>query len=145
MANTYSMLNYHFVFSTKGRKRLPSILLPDLHSFLAGCLRTLGAVPIRVGGVEDHVHAVARLKPTHRIADVLRDVKKASSEWLHASQPRFHWQDGYSVFTVSPSRLDHVSSYIEHQADHHRKATFEDELRSLLTAHRVEFDERYLL
>ena len=38
-------------------------------------------MPEIVGGVEDHVHILARLRPVHRVADVLRDLKKESSTW----------------------------------------------------------------
>jgi hypothetical protein len=34
--------------------------------------------------------------------------------------------------------------YIENQREHHRKMTFQEELRALLSRHGVEFDERYV-
>ena len=38
-------------------------------------------MPEIVGGVEDHVHILASLRPVHCIADVLRDLKKESCTW----------------------------------------------------------------
>jgi REP-associated tyrosine transposase len=37
-----------------------------------------------------------------------------------------------------------VKRYIATQEEHHRKATFQDELRALLRKHGLEFDERYV-
>jgi len=58
---------------------------------------------------------------------------------------KFRWQTGYSIFTVSPSKVAEVKKYIKNQEAHHRKSTFREELRALLKAHGVEFDERYLV
>jgi putative transposase len=145
MPNTYSSLHYHAIFSTKRREPLRRDLLTPTHEYLAGCIRTAGAAPVRVGGVEDHVHALFRLKPVHVLADVLRDIKRASSDWLRETVPSFHWQDGYAAFTVSRSHLDRVCRYIDDQEQHHTKRTFADELRALLLANGIPFDERYLL
>jgi len=35
----------------------------------------------RSAGVADHVHILLGLRATHRLADVVREVKKASSRW----------------------------------------------------------------
>ena len=56
----------------------------------------------------------------------------------------FQWQSGYAGFSVSQSKVEEVANYIEIQAEHHRKMTFQDELRALFRRHGIEFDERYL-
>jgi hypothetical protein len=56
----------------------------------------------------------------------------------------FTWQGGYAAFSVSPSNASRVKRYIENQEAHHRKITFQDELREFLRKHEVEFDDRYL-
>jgi REP-associated tyrosine transposase len=38
--------------------------------------------------------------------------------------------------------LQEVKEYIAPQAEHHRKMTFQEELRALLRKHEIEFDER---
>jgi hypothetical protein len=58
---------------------------------------------------------------------------------------RFAWQEGYSAFSVSQSNTGAVVNYIRGQLEHHGKHSFEDELRSLLIKHGVEFDEEYVL
>ena len=51
----------------------------------------------------DHVHLLVGLKATHCLCDVLRELKKASSAWVHETinMPSFAWQEGYAAFTVS--------------------------------------------
>ena len=56
----------------------------------------------------------------------------------------FAWQEGYSAFSVSKSQEEVVKKYIEGQAAHHKKEDFRSELLRMLSAHGVEFDERYV-
>jgi hypothetical protein len=58
--------------------------------------------------------------------------------------PAFAWQNGYGAFSVSESNVEAVKAYISNQAEHHRKFSYQDELRELLKRHRVAFEERYL-
>jgi len=44
----------------------------------------------------------------------------------------------------SQSNVAPVQRYIEGQEKHHRKMSFQDELRALFKRHGVEFDERYV-
>jgi hypothetical protein len=113
---------------------------------MGGSIRTLGGVPVAIGGTADHVHLLLGLRATHRLADVVREVKVASSKWIHetVASHGFGWQDGYGAFTVSPGHVDEVRRYIAVQEEHHRKITFQEEYVSILRQHGVEYDERYL-
>jgi len=147
MPSTHLSLHYHIIFSTKDRH--PSIDLAwreNLHAYLGGCIKTLEAVPEEIGGVEDHVHLLVGLRATHCLADVMREIKKVSSRWVHEEMnvPRFAWQEGYGAFTVSASNIAAVRRYIATQAEHHRKRAFEDEYLDLLKKHQISFDERFL-
>jgi len=53
----------------------------------------------------------------------------------------FEWQGGYADFSVSESNLEQVKRYVASQEEHHRKISFQDELRILLRRHRIEWDE----
>jgi putative transposase len=80
MGSTYLSLHYHLVFGTKNREPfLVAEWRSRLHEYLGGTISGLGGFPQRVGGVADHVHLLIGLKATHRLADVLRELKKASS------------------------------------------------------------------
>jgi hypothetical protein len=46
--------------------------------------------------------------------------------------------------SVSPSHVDAMKEYIWNQDQHHRKETFQDELRRLFRKYGIEFAERYL-
>jgi len=56
----------------------------------------------------------------------------------------FAWQEGYGAFSVSASNLGVVERYIANQERHHRKMTYEQELREFLRKHGIRFDRRYV-
>ena len=56
----------------------------------------------------------------------------------------FEWQGGYADFSVSQSNLEEVKQYIRGQEEHHRKMSFQEELRALLRKHEIEWDEEYV-
>jgi putative transposase len=147
MPSTYSSLNYHLVFSTKDRMPLISEeLRPRLHEYLGGMVRRMEGVALGVGGVADHVHLLVSLKPVHRLADFMRDLKKDATRWIqeaHAANA-FAWQEGYAAITVSPSGLEAVRNYVLQQERHHRKRGFRDELVMMLEKAGISYDERYL-
>ncbi|MBN1943141.1 MAG: IS200/IS605 family transposase [Phycisphaerae bacterium] len=145
---SYTDLNYHIVYATKTRRPfLSDDILPRLIKYTGGILRELGGRMIEAGGAEDHLHVMTILPPTVAVANVIRDVKSGTSGWVHQTFPQhqdFHWQDGYAAFTVSHSAIPKVLKYIRGQQDHHRKMTFEEELRALLKRHGIVFDERFI-
>jgi REP element-mobilizing transposase RayT len=147
MGSTFFSLHYHIVFSTK--ERIPFMRAewrPRVHSYLGGIIRGMNGVAEIVGGVADHVHLLASLRPVHRIADVLRDMKKESSTWVKENfDDRFSWQEGYAAFTVSPSAIGSVRNYIASQETHHKKHSFVDELKEMLEMAGIDYDEKYLL
>ena len=102
---------------------------------------------VTVGGVADHVHILCNLTKKYAPMKVLELLKKDSSKWIKTRSPNiadFHWQDGYGLFSVSPSHFDTVRTYVLNQAEHHRKESFQDELRRILEKNGVKYDERYL-
>jgi putative transposase len=147
MSATHLSLHVHLIFGTKHQRPLiVSEWRKRLHGYLGGAARTLGTVPEAIGGVADHVHLLLGLRATHCLADILRDVKRASSSWVHDTigDREFGWQDGYGAFTVSASLVEMVKRYIARQEEHHRKRTFHEEYVKLLQRSGVDYDERYL-
>jgi REP element-mobilizing transposase RayT len=147
MPQTHLSLHYHLVFHTKGNR--PSIgaeWRERLYAFLGGCIRLAGGIPIAIGGTADHIHILIGLKATHRLADVVKDIKVASSKWVHTeiNDPKFGWQNGYGAFTVSTSQLERVRKYVLDQETHHRKRTVKEEYVELLRLAGIEYDEKYL-
>lgn len=143
---SYTNLLYHIVFATKGRYPLiTNELRPDLHAYLGGTVRGLNGIALEVGGVSDHVHILAKIRPTIAVAEFLKQLKADSSGWAKKkTRGRFAWQTRYGAFTVSESQVEKVRGYIRNQEEHHRKMTFEEEFKMLLKAHNIKFEERYL-
>jgi len=147
MPSTYLSLHYHLVFGTKDRAPLIEASWRNrLHEYLGGTVEGLKGFPEGVGGMADHVHPLVGLKATHCLADFMRELKKASSAWVHEEigMQRFAWQEGYAAFTVSPSARSEVQSYIARQEVHHRNRTFREELVEFLEKAGVDYDSRYL-
>ncbi|MGA2616943.1 MAG: transposase [Thermoguttaceae bacterium] len=147
MASTYLSLHYHLVFGTRNREPcIASSWQPRLHEYLGGTISGLGGFPQGVGGVADHVHLLVGLRATHCLADVLRELKKASSLWVHEQigLPSFAWQEGYAAFTVSATARAPVQNYIAHQEEHHRAKSSREELIEMLNKAGIEYDPKYL-
>jgi len=147
MPSTYTSLHFHLVFATKHREpTIASAWRPWLHQYMGGVVRESRGIALSVGGVEDHVHLLVGLSPTHCLSDFMRALKSASSARAKAwcSFPGFQWQEGYSAFTVSDSGLTRVKRYIERQEEHHQRQSYRDELTAFLRATGIEFDERCL-
>ena len=139
----------HTVFSTKERRPFlrDKPLREEMHRYLGGVLTNLECQPIIVGGVEDHVHLLCALSRTCNAAGLVKELKRSSSLWLKTKGPElseFAWQNGYGIFSVGFSQIESVRDYIAGQEEHHRKVSFQDELRQLLRRYEIEFDERYV-
>ena len=85
MPQSLSKVILHIIFSTKDRDPfLDSDVRPRMHAYLATICRDLGAELVHVGGVADHVHIVATLPRTVSQAQLVEQIKKASSKWIKA-------------------------------------------------------------
>ena len=141
--------NYiHIVFSTKHRQQLihPPVET-ELHSYLGGICNKLGCQVIKVGGFTDHIHILCMLSTKVALMKLLEEVKSHSSKWIKtkgAGYETFYWQDGYGAFSVNPSEVSTVITYIANQQEHHTKKTFKDEYRSILKKYDVVYDEQYV-
>ena len=146
MGSTFYSLHYHVVWSTKDRRPLiRSEWGRRLHEYLGGTVRGLGGIAEAVGGGEDHIHALLSLKTTDAPAELIRELKKASSTWAaETHEPRFAWQEGYSIFSVSWTHVPVVRRYIANQEAHHRKTSFVNELKRLLEKNGVKYNPKFL-
>jgi putative transposase len=148
VAHTFSNLLTHLVFSTKNWEPLIDDTLQDrLHAYLKGIIdRDLGYT-WSIGGIANHVHVLADLKPSASCADAVRVLKTNSSRWVHKTFPNKHafaWQVGYGAFSVSRSAAAQVEDYIRTQEEHHKRITFQEEFLLFLKRHGVDYDPEYL-
>jgi REP-associated tyrosine transposase len=148
MANTYTRLNYHFIFSTKNRELwIATDIEQSVWEYIGGIARAHKMTALQVGGIEDHIHALVNAPPTIAPFQIAQFLKGQSSKWIHeefAALRNFNWQDGYAAFTVSKSNIPDVVRYIQNQREHHRRKTFQEEYLEFLRANGVDYDEQYL-
>lgn len=148
MANTYTSLNYHIVFSTKNRHPwIHADVEQRIWEYVGGIARQNDMKAIQIGGIKDHLHVVLGAPPTLAVSKAVQLLKGGSSKWIHETFPPladFEWQQGYGAFTVSKSQIPSVIQYVLNQREHHQSSTFQQEYRALLERHEVEYDERYL-
>lgn len=149
MPQSLSAVYIHLVFSTKERRPLlrDAARRGSLHAYLGSISKNLDCPPILVGGTEDHVHPLCRFGRTIAQAEWVKELKRVSHLWLQEQGPDyadFQSQGGYADFSVSQSNLEAVQQYIAKQEEHHRRLSFQDELRALLRRHALKWDERYV-
>ncbi|MBI5916818.1 MAG: IS200/IS605 family transposase [Bacteroidetes bacterium] len=145
MGQTYHAIWVHLIWSTKYRQPL---IVQELKFKLYDKFREIAKVKDYhldfVNGVEDHVHLLMGIKPKFAIAEVVKNLKGISYDWVHdnaLSDEHFHWQDGYAALSVSPDRVPTVRGYIKKQEAHHRKVSFEGEW-DLFKKHAIHLDEK---
>ena len=147
--STYTQILYHIIFSTKGREPvLVTAGREAMFRYIWGLIRSRESYLYRINGLLDHVHILTSLHPSRSLADFVKELKLASSQWIKtngifAGFPG--WQAGYAAFTHSKQDKERLLQYIKRQEQHHKKISFADELRSLLIEAGVEFDDKYLL
>ncbi len=148
MAQSLSQLLVHIVFATKDRYPfINANVRGELESYAASVLRTCESPAVVIYAMPNHMHTLCRLAKTWCVARLIQDLKANTSRWIKGKGgmlQKFQWQGGYGAFSVSPSNAEAVRSYIAQQEEHHRRVTFEDELRTLLRKHGIEFNEEYL-
>ncbi len=143
MAHKYPNILIHYVFSTKQRKNLiPDTLIPRLDKYFAGIGRNYGIPVLAAGGISNHSHLLIVLPTNVQAAKAIQVLKANSSRWLRDHSIDFAWQEGYGAFSVSSSNRDTVKHYIEHQAEHHRKRSYEREFETLVRKSGMAFDPK---
>ena len=136
MLHSYNKILVHLVWATKNRERLlTKDVRPPVHDHIAQYAKeskiTLEALNVQI----DHVHALISLLSNQKVEDIVKLLKGESSHWINEKnmiQPKFSWQRGFGAFSVSPSHLERVKSYIKNQDQHHRKKTFAEEYAIIL-------------
>ncbi len=148
MGQSLHKIYVHIVFSTKHREpKISKEIENELFSYLGGICKNLECNPIKVGGYKDHVHILCLLSKKISLMDVIEKVKSNSSKWIKTKGEQysdFYWQNGYGAFSVNPTELDIVVSYIENQEEHHQKRTFQEEFLAFLKKYNVEYDDKYI-
>ncbi|MFO0608124.1 MAG: IS200/IS605 family transposase [Polyangiales bacterium] len=140
MSRPYVCVRYHFVWSTWDRA---PFLTPAVEAAAYDCIRAkcveLSAVPIALGGMDDHVHLLVGAPATLAPAALIGPVKGAAAHRVNLMPDlpfSFRWQGSYGVFSVSRWDEDRVAAYVCNQRQHHRDRTLDALLEA--TADEVE-------
>jgi REP-associated tyrosine transposase len=136
MANTFSQIYIQTVFAVSNRE---SLIKPefkeDIYKYISGIVTNQGQKLIAINGVEDHIHILIGLRPAMALADLVREIKADSSNFINRERfvhGRFSWQEGYGAFSYGHSQFDTIIRYIQNQEKHHSRRSFKSEYLTLL-------------
>lgn len=138
--HTFVSVRIHFTFGVSHREHaIQPDLQPRFWSYIGGIAKNLELVLYAVGGFDDHVHLFVGIPATVTIAEIAQKIKANASRWMHeqGANPGFSWQDGYGAFSVSVSHTDATVAYINHQAEHHKRLGYGEELTKILQRHKI--------
>jgi putative transposase len=146
---TLTKVYIHVVFSVKHRKPL---ILPswedEFHKYISGIIKGKNQHIIAINGMPDHIHLLIKMGTTISISELIREIKKASTNFVNnrfPTKPQFQWQEGYAAFGCSEDAVPALAYYILNQKIHHEpKEDFKEEYVGLLKENEIEFDEQYL-
>jgi len=147
MSHTWSRIWMHYTWSPKNRAPILSKkLLTVLKERLKSKYPKGGEIYVdTVNGIADHIHLLVGLKPTISASKAANQLKGESSHWINSNDiipQKFAWQEGFGVASVSHSGVQRVRKYIFDQEEHHRKLTYEEEIRKFLKAFEIEIIEK---
>jgi len=114
------------IFSTKHRQeRLAPESQARLWAYMSGIARNHGFEALKIGGVEDHVHALLVVPPNMALSKAVQVLKGSSSKHINETFPRggLNRQEGYAAFSVICSQTQSVVNYIANQPRHHCQQT----------------------
>lgn len=130
MYKTY--LYAHIIWAIRNREtRMSKPVRVVLYAHLQKTAEEKGVKIIQVGGAADHMHVLLQLHPAQNLAQVIRQLKTDSADWLNATQllpAGFEWEEEYAAYSVSPSAVQQVKDYLDRQEDYHKTKSLEAEL-----------------
>ena len=137
MSHSLLKIWIHGLFGTKDRTVLiSSEFEKELYNHIKQKLENELDCKVRIiNGTSDHIHILFLLSPNFSIGDIFKNIKGESSHWLNQSSLtkfKFAWQTGYGAFSVSESMVKKVERYIHNQKEHHKKMTYEEEVKLFL-------------
>src|SRR6185437_2119770 len=99
MANTFSQIYIQTVFAVSERQSLiKAEFKEELYKYITGIIRNQNQKLIAINGMPDHIHILIGLRPSMCLADLVREIKADSSNFVNRKKfvhGRFRWQEGY--------------------------------------------------
>ena len=148
MANTYTKIHIHAIFSVQNRQSLiSSDWRDDLYKYITGIVQNHNHKMLQINGMPDHIHVLLGFRPTQSLSELMKYVKQDSTKWINQNKfvnGRFSWQKGYGAFSHSRPQIPQVIHYIQKQREHHKKKSFREEYLDFLEKFDVDYDERFI-
>ena len=148
MANTYTKIYLHLVFSPKGRENvIPLKHKEELQKYTTGVIQNRKHKLLAIDYMTDHVHIFIGYRPSQALPELLRDIKANTSKLINEKKwliGKFQWQEGYGAFSYGYSQINDVIHYINDQERHHKKASFKEEYLKLLEKFDIDYDPKYM-
>jgi len=148
MANTYTQIYIQIVFAIQNREAaIQQSWEHELHKYISGSVHGLGQKMLAINGIENHIHFLIGMKPTCCLSDLIREVKKSSTNFIEKNnfcRYKFQWQNGFGAFSYGHSQLDMIIKYINNQKIHHQHKTFREEYLEFLKLFNIEFNNKYV-
>ncbi len=148
--STFTQILYQIVFGSKDYTIFLTRENRDqLFAYMVGMLNKRNCHSYQVGGYANHIHIVTHISPSTNLADLVREIKKASHEMMTRDRRSFPgfpgWQVGYGAFTYHISMKPVLINYVLNQEKHHSGITYKGEIIQMLNDNLVSFNEEYLL
>ena len=95
--STHTQILYQIVFSTyKREKTLTKENRKELFQYIWGILKNKDCHLYRINGVDDHIHIITHIHPTIAPANLIKDIKLATSSKIK-EQKLFKHFDGWQT------------------------------------------------
>ena len=148
MPNTYSQIHVQIVLAVANRDyAIRKSSKDQVEKYISGVINGMQQKLLAISCMPDHAHFLVGLRPSCRISDLVREVKKASTKYINDNRlvmGRFAWQEGFGAFSYSKTEVPDVAHYIKNQEEHHKKDSFQKEYMRILQKTDVDYDPRYL-
>ena len=123
----YYKLHYHLIWATYQREPwLTEDTERQVYATILNKAQSLACVVHAIGGIEDHIHLAISVPPKLALAEVVGQLKGASSYHIN-HQPQtshiFRWQSSYGALTFGERSMKTIVAYIKRQKEHHHKQT----------------------
>ncbi|WP_417611722.1 IS200/IS605 family transposase [Owenweeksia hongkongensis] len=149
MANTYTQIRIHIIFSTKNRNPLiPEAHREEVERYMTGIVGALNQKLLAIYCMPDHAHLLVGLNPDISVSELVQKLKANSSKFINQKEWMdygFAWQKGFGAFSYAKSQTKQVVDYILNQKEHHKKMSFEEEYLGFLEKFDVDYDSKYVL
>ena len=105
--STFTKIYIHIVFRVKYlQHQLNEEKRTHVYKYINGIISNLEHKPLCINGMGDHIHILIGLKPDKNISDLVKEIKRCSTNFINENKfirGKFAWQEGFGAFSYSYS------------------------------------------